>query len=176
MEPISDHIVDGLDILFVEFNPSIRSSETGHHYANPHNRFWKILFEASLTPKMLAPSEDYRLLEFGYGLTNIVERPTKAADEITSEEYREGSEKLKQKIQHFKPYITCYVGKGVYQEFSRRKKVGWGKQPQSVIPDTIDFVAPSSSGLVRMKLNDVVEIYKQLNSLKHFRGSTTEPF
>jgi double-stranded uracil-DNA glycosylase len=176
MEPIPDHIVNGLDILFVGFNPSIRSSETGHHYANPHNRFWKILFEAGLTPKKLAPSEDYQLLEYGYGLTNIVERPTKAADEITREEYKEGSEKLKMKIQHFKPFVTCYVGKGVYQEFSGRKKIVWGKQPLAVIPGTIDFVAPSSSGLVRMKLNDVVEIYKQLNSIKNSRGLSSEKF
>ncbi|MED1201642.1 mismatch-specific DNA-glycosylase [Heyndrickxia acidicola] len=166
MKSIPDHIVSGLDILFVGFNPSMRSSETGHHYANPHNRFWKILYKSGLTPCILDPSEDYRLLGFGYGLTNIVERPTKAADQITKQDYREGSEVLKQKIQYFKPNIICYVGKGVYKEFSRRKQIPWGKQTEPVVPGTIDFVAPSSSGLVRMKINEVVDIYKQLNSLK----------
>ena len=43
MEPIPDHIKENLKVLFVGFNPSIRSSETGHHYANPTNRFWTIL-------------------------------------------------------------------------------------------------------------------------------------
>lgn len=31
MEGISDHLKENLDILFVGFNPSIRSGETGHH-------------------------------------------------------------------------------------------------------------------------------------------------
>jgi len=86
VRPISDHLKEDLTILFVGFNPSIRSGELGHHYANPNNRFWKILFEAGLTPRKYEAAEDAKLLEIGYGFTNIVERPTKAADEITKEE------------------------------------------------------------------------------------------
>ena len=44
LKPIPDHLANNLQILFVGFNPSIRSAETGHHFANPNNRFWKILF------------------------------------------------------------------------------------------------------------------------------------
>src|SRR6185437_10767910 len=98
MKPIPDHITEDLNILFVGFNPSIRSSETGHHFANPNNRFWKILYEAGLTSKKYDASEDYKLLDLNVGLKNIVARPTKAADEITKEEYKEGKEILKQKI------------------------------------------------------------------------------
>ena len=43
MKLVRDHIKAELTILFVGFNPSIRSSEAGHHYANPNNRFWRIL-------------------------------------------------------------------------------------------------------------------------------------
>jgi len=38
----------------------------------------------------------------------------------------------------------------------------WGKQLESVVPGVSDFVAPSSSGLVRMKLDEIIAIYKQL--------------
>lgn len=165
MNPIQDHLKENLDLLFVGFNPSIRSSETGHHFANPNNRFWKILFESGLTPRKLDSTEDYKLLEFGYGLTNIVSRPTKAADEITKEEYLVGREELMEKIKTLKPKIICYVGKGVYQEFSRKKSLPWGKQIESVVPGTIDFVAPSSSGLVRMRMDEVVAIYAQIPPL-----------
>ncbi|PLR75457.1 mismatch-specific DNA-glycosylase [Bacillus sp. V3-13] len=165
MEPIPDHLKEDLDIVFVGFNPSIRSAEIGHHYANPNNRFWKILYEAGLTPGKYHTTEDYLLLELGYGLTNIVSRPTKAADEITKEEYKEGKQQLKEKIQHFKPKIVCFVGKGVYQEYSGKKDVKWKRQEQSVVNGTIDFVAPSSSGLVRMKIDEVVDIYRDLLSL-----------
>ncbi len=163
MNPINDHLKEDLKILFVGFNPSIRSSELGHHYANPNNRFWKILYEARLTPRKYEAVEDTKLLDIGYGFTNIVQRPTKAADEITKEEYKEGKEILKWKIEQYKPKVVCFVGKGVYQQYSGRKMAPWGKQNESVVPGVIDFVAPSSSGLVRMKMDEIVEIYKQLS-------------
>ncbi|MGG3470959.1 mismatch-specific DNA-glycosylase [Neobacillus pocheonensis] len=165
MKPISDHLKEDLKILFVGFNPSVRSSELGHHYANPNNRFWKIIFEAGITGRKWDASEDYKLLDLGIGFTNIVSRPTKAADEITKEEYKEGREILKQKIAHLKPKVVCFVGKGVYQEYSGRKVVPWGIQEEAVVPGTIDFVAPSSSGLVRMRLDEIVDIYKGLTDL-----------
>lgn len=162
IEPISDHLKENLSIMFVGFNPSIRSGELGHHYANPNNRFWKILHESGITKRKYKPEEDFKLLEMGYGLTNIVSRPTKAADEISKEEYRIGRQELKQKIERYKPMTACYVGKGVYQEFSGKRDVNWGIQEESVVPGTTDFVAPSSSGLVRMRITDVIDIYKQL--------------
>ncbi|WP_413309746.1 mismatch-specific DNA-glycosylase [Bacillus sp. 1P10SD] len=165
MKPVSDHLIEDLIILFVGFNPSIRSSEVGHHYANPNNRFWRILFEAGITPRKFEAEEDAELLELGFGFTNIVQRPTKAADEITKEEYKEGREILKRKIVEYKPKLVCFVGKGVYQQYSGCKAVPWGVQKVSIVPGTIDFVAPSSSGLVRMKMDEIVEIYKQLNKL-----------
>ncbi|WP_428909588.1 G/U mismatch-specific DNA glycosylase [Niallia sp. Krafla_26] len=165
MNSIPDIIDDHLKILFVGFNPSIRSGETGHHYANPNNRFWKILFEAGLTSRKYHPEEDETLLEQGYGFTNIVSRPTKAADEITKEEYQNGRVELRKKIKTHSPKVVCFVGKGVYLQYSGRKSAPWGKQEESIVPGTIDFVAPSSSGLVRMKLDDVVSIYKELTEI-----------
>jgi double-stranded uracil-DNA glycosylase len=162
LKPVNDHIKENLEILFVGFNPSIRSSETGHHFANPNNRFWRILYEAGLTPRKLDAAQDAELLELGMGITNIVARPTKAADEITKEEYKEGKELLRNKIDQLKPKVVCFVGKGVYQEYSGLKKVQWGRQDHTVVAGTIDFVAPSSSGLVRMKVEEIVEIYKEL--------------
>lgn len=165
MNLVPDRIKENLTILFVGFNPSIRSSETGHHFANPNNRFWRILFEAGLTPRKFAAVEDDLLPELGYGITNIVARPTKAADEITKEEYREGKEILKQKIADIKPKIVCYVGKGVYLQFSGKKEAPWGIQKEAIVEGTVDFVAPSSSGLVRMRLEEMVEIYRELAKL-----------
>lgn len=167
MKPIPDHLKINLTILFVGFNPSIRSSETGHHFANPNNRFWTILYNAGLTTRKFNTTEDYQLLDINYGLTNIVARPTKTAEEITKEEYKQGKEELRKKIERYKPKIVCFVGKGVYQQYSGKKDIQWGAQENSVVPDTIDFVAPSSSGLVRMKLEDIVEIYSKLVDLKN---------
>jgi double-stranded uracil-DNA glycosylase len=165
MKQINDHLRENLSILFVGFNPSIRSSETGHHYANPNNRFWKIIHEAGITPRRYAPSEDQELLELGYGFTNIVARPTRTAEEITKEEYTAGRQELRRKIERYKPAIVCYVGKGVYQQFSRRKEISWGIQAEEMVQGTMDFVAPSSSGLVRMKLDEIINIYCEMPNL-----------
>jgi TDG/mug DNA glycosylase family protein len=162
LKPIPDHIKEGLTILFVGFNPSIRSSELGHHYANPNNRFWTILYKAGITSRKFSSSEDGQLLDYGFGFTNIVNRPTKTAQEITREEYKTGREDLKQKISYFKPEIVCFVGKGVYQEYNSKKAIPWGLQTDSVVEGTLDFVAPSSSGLVRMKIEDIINIYAEL--------------
>jgi double-stranded uracil-DNA glycosylase len=162
LQPVNDHLQPDMKILFVGFNPSIRSSETGHHFANPTNRFWKILHESGLTPRKLAPEEDSQLLAYGYGLTNIVARPTKEAAEISKAEYAEGRALLQEKITSYKPKAVCFVGKGVYQEFSKKRKVDWGVQHEPVIPGIVEYVAPSSSGLVRMKLPEVTEIYQGL--------------
>lgn len=163
MGPIPDHLKKHLKILFIGFNPSLLSGETGHHFASPNNRFWTILQQAGLTPKKLAAEEDASLLEYGFGLTNIVARPTKAADEITKEEYRAGAEILLHKLEEYHPRIACYVGKGVYQQFSGKRQVPWGFQDESMAAGVTDFVAPSSSGLVRMRLEEIVAIYTQLH-------------
>ncbi|HET6871543.1 MAG TPA: mismatch-specific DNA-glycosylase [Sporolactobacillaceae bacterium] len=162
MGPIPDHIKKNLHILFIGFNPSIKSGETGHHFANPNNRFWTILFQAGLTPRKMTPGEDGLLLQYGYGLTNIVARPTKAADEIMKDEYQEGRQILLTKLKTYLPHIACYVGKGVYQELTGKKQVPWGWQDEQVVPGVKDFVAPSSSGLVRMRIDEIVAIYKML--------------
>lgn len=163
---IPDHLRKNLYIVFVGFNPSLKSAETGHHYANPNNRFWKVLYESGLTPRKYSPYEDFKLLDLGYGFTNIVARPTKTAAEITKEEYKKGSEILREKLMFYRPRMVCFVGKGVYEQYSGRKKVDWGKQPEETIPGIIDFVAPSTSGLVRMKVDEMIAIYKELNDLK----------
>lgn len=170
--PIPDHLAHGLSVLFVGFNPSIRSSETGHHYANPNNRFWKIIHQAGLTPRRYKPEEDGDLIALGYGFTNIVPRPSRTAEEITKEEYAEGREELIRKIHLYRPKVVCFVGKGVYEQYARRKAKHWGFQPEEFqqCPGVKEFVGPSSSGLVRMKLEEMVNIYHELNMWREADG------
>jgi len=167
LKPIPDHLIPGLQLLFVGYNPSIRSAETGHHYANPNNRFWRIIHEAGITSRRYSPDEDQDLLQLGIGFTNIVARPTKTAAEITREEYRQGAVNLRDKITEYRPSVVCYVGKGVYEQLTKPKnrQIMWGEQDEPLIEGVIDFVAPSSSGLVRMPLQEITAIYAELNKL-----------
>ncbi|MBJ9991305.1 MULTISPECIES: mismatch-specific DNA-glycosylase [unclassified Paenibacillus] len=171
MPEVPDHLDDGLSILFIGFNPSLQSGETGHHYANPRNNFYRILHRSGLTPRLYDASEDQDLLKLGYGFTNIVARPTRGVDDIERQEYAEGREILRRKLRQYLPRIACFVGKGVYREYSRRSKVDWGFQPDPVIPEIHEFVAPSSSGLVRMPMEEIVGIYRQLAEFIEKQGS-----
>lgn len=164
---ITEKLVPGLRVIFIGFNPSLTSYERGFNYAGRNNRFYRILYEAGLTDRLYRPEESPALLELGYGFTNIVSRPTKRAEEIRPEEYREGRDVLREKLERYEPRVACYVGKGVYTQFARRKgsDVPWGLQQNSCVEGVHDFVGPSSSGLVRMKLAEQVEIYKQLAGL-----------
>lgn len=163
-QPLPDYLKPGLKVLFVGFNPSIRSGELGHHFASPNNRFWRILHQAGLTPRQYSPMEDASLLDLGYGLTNLVARPTKAATDVSMAEYARGRKLLQHKIELNLPRVVCHVGKGVYQIYARRKQAAWGFQPDEIISGVKDFVAPSSSGLVRMPMEQIVSIYSWLNS------------
>ncbi|MDP4099068.1 mismatch-specific DNA-glycosylase [Paenibacillus sp. P96] len=163
MNGIPDHLERGLSVVFIGFNPSLRSGETGHHYANPRNNFWRILHQSGLTPRLYQAAEDGDLLQLGYGFTNIVARPTKGIEDITRDEYAEGRRMLREKLVIYRPRIACFVGKGVYTEYSRRRQADWGFQPDPLLPFTHEFVAPSSSGLVRMPMEEIVGIYRQLN-------------
>lgn len=165
LRPIPDLITKELRLLFVGYNPSLRSSETGHHYANPNNRFWKIIHEAGITGRRYQAEEDQDLLACGIGFTNIVARPTRTAAEITKQEYKEGAAALLAKIAHYRPKVVCYVGKGVYQQLTGRRRIEWGIQAQSIVDGVTDFVAPSSSGLVRMPLQEIIAIYSELGNL-----------
>ncbi|GAB6991626.1 mismatch-specific DNA-glycosylase [Paenibacillus pini] len=162
MPYIPDHLDQGLSVLFIGFNPSIRSGETGHHYANPRNNFWRILYNSGLTPRLYDPTEDQDLLKLGYGFTNIVSRPTKGIDDISRAEYAEGRDILRAKLEYYHPRIACFVGKGVYTEYCKRSKAEWGFQSNPFVQEIQEFVAPSSSGLVRMPMGEIIAIYKQL--------------
>ncbi|AZS14054.1 mismatch-specific DNA-glycosylase [Paenibacillus lutimineralis] len=162
MKEIPDHLRTGLSVVFIGFNPSPKSGEVGHHYANPRNNFWRILYRSGLTPRLYTAAEDHELLELGYGFTNIVSRPTRTAEEITREEYAQGRQILRDKLELYRPEVACFVGKGVYTEFSRRSHAEWGFQEEPIIEDVREFVAPSSSGLVRMPMEEIISIYKGL--------------
>jgi TDG/mug DNA glycosylase family protein len=157
-----DRLRPGLKIIFCGYNPSLRSGQTGHHYAHPGNRFWRLLFAAGITDRLYAPTEDDKMLELGFGFTNLVARPTRRADELQPGEIRAGAADLRAKIEELRPRAVAYTGSGVYRLFRRVQKVSWGIQPDPVVAGVADVVIPSPSGLVRISFPDLVEHYRIL--------------
>ncbi|MDE0408815.1 MAG: mismatch-specific DNA-glycosylase, partial [Alphaproteobacteria bacterium] len=68
---LPDILPPGLDLAVCGAAAGRRSAEVGAYYAGSGNRFWRILHETGLTPRLLGP-EEFRLLpEFGIGLTDL---------------------------------------------------------------------------------------------------------
>lgn len=165
MNPVPDIIDFGLRILFIGFNPGLRSAQTGHHFAGLSNRFWRLLYDADLTKHKLTPEEDGQLLQYGFGITNIVSRPTRAAAEITNDEYILGAGILKQKLETYRPQIACYVGIGVYQRFTRQRDIQCGLQANNIVQGIFDYVVSSSSGLNRIPFDRQLASFIDLQNL-----------
>ncbi len=158
----TDLLRPNLRLLFCGYNPSLRSGVTGHHYAHPGNRFWRVLHAAGITDRLRKPEEDETLLDEGIGFTNLCPRPTRRADELSRREIRAGAEALRATLQRYRPLAVAYTGIGVYKWFRATSKVGWGVQPEPAVPGVVDIVVPSPSGLNRMRFEELVEHYRAL--------------
>ena len=134
-------------MLFVGINPGIRSSLTGHHFAGFSNRFWRLLFESGLLPERVTYKDDDRLPEFGFGITNIVPRPTPGIDTIEPKEYVAGRLRLRRKILRYRPPIVAMVGVTVFRAMfpERKGPVKLGLQ-RECIGEARVFVLPNPSG------------------------------
>jgi TDG/mug DNA glycosylase family protein len=144
---LRDRIRPGVRVLFVGINPGVRSAQTGHHFAGFSNRFWKLLFRSGLVPEALTYLDDDRLPEWGYGITNVVPRPTRGIDELRPEEYAAGRLRLRTKVRRYKPGVVAFVGITGYRALfpQQRGRVTMGRQPQRLGASRV-FVLPNTSG------------------------------
>ena len=160
MSPVLAPIVGpGLRVLFVGINPSLRSEEVGHHFARPGNRFWPTLHAAGFTPRRLAPEEDHLLPQFGIGVTNSASRATRAADELSAGELREGAQTLERVVAEQQPRLVAIVGLTAYRTAFARRKASWGLQEEKIGGRPV-WVLPNPSGLnAHYKPADFARVY-----------------
>jgi TDG/mug DNA glycosylase family protein len=159
---IRDVIAPDLRVLFCGINPGLYSGATGHHFARPGNRFWPTLHQAGFTSHELHPSEERELLDYGYGITNLVARATATADELSPEELVTGQRRLKTKVKRYSPRVVAILGIGAFRTAFGQKSITPGKQPEG-LGNTIVWVLPNPSGLnAHYGLSDLVEQFRTL--------------
>ena len=133
--------------LFVGINPGVRSALTGHHFAGYSNRFWSLLFESGLVPERVTAADDVRLPEWGYGVTNLIARPTPGIDTLRVDEYLVGARVLRRKVRTWKPPVMALVGVTLYRSLfpkaARTRPVGLRDEP---FEGARVFVLPNPSG------------------------------
>ncbi|HTM29231.1 MAG TPA: mismatch-specific DNA-glycosylase, partial [Rhodanobacter sp.] len=71
---LPDVLQPGLALVFCGTAAGKRSAADHAYYAHPGNLFWRALFEAGLTPRLLAPAEFPQLPGYGIGLTDLAKR------------------------------------------------------------------------------------------------------
>ncbi len=151
LPPLKDRIRPGVRVLFVGINPGIRSAATGHHFAGFSNRFWMLLYESRLVSERLTCEDDDRLPDFGYGITNIVARPTPGIDTLAPSEYVLGRTRLRAKVRRYEPAVVALVGVTVFRAMfpersaGRKGAVSLGIQAERLGESTV-FVLPNPSG------------------------------
>ena len=145
---LKDRIRPPVRVLLVGINPGIRSSQVGHHFAGPSNRFWKLLYESGLVPEPIGFADDVRLHEWGFGITNLIPRPTPGIDTLRPEEYLAGAKMLRRKIRRLKPEVVAFIGVTLFRSvFDRRagQPVSLGLQVARLEGSRV-FVLPNPSG------------------------------
>lgn len=151
-----------LKVLFCGINPGLWSGATGFHFARPGNRFWKVLFLAGLTDRVLHPSEEHELLESGYGITSFVKRTTARADELTKEEFIAGGKSLVKKIEKYRPQTVAVLGIGAYRTAFQKPKAKLGLQKEKIEGANI-WLLPNPSGLnAHYQINDLVKLFSEI--------------
>lgn len=143
---IVDVIGPGLRVLFCGINPGLYSGYTGHHFARPGNRFWPTLYAAGFTDRLLKPAEQDELLKHGYGITNLVERATATAAELTATELLAGGQRLRAKVKQHQPEVLAVLGVTAYRTAFQRPRARMGEQVEGLESARL-WVLPNPSGL-----------------------------
>jgi double-stranded uracil-DNA glycosylase len=159
---LPDVIAPGLRVLFCGINPGLYTAAVGHHFARPGNRFWPALHQSGFTDRLLSPFAERELLALGLGITNVVDRATAAASELTSGDFKKGGAKLRATVRRYQPRIIAVLGVGAYRAAFARPKATIGEQDEQIAEAGV-WVLPNPSGLnANYQLHDLVKLFKEL--------------
>ena len=140
---VPDVLAPGLKAVFCGINPGRVSAAARAHFANPRNDFWRLLHESGLTPRLLAPEEQWELLHHGFGLTNAAYRTTPGSGDLRRADFAGAAERLERIATELGPRVLAFVGKEAYRgAFGERPAFGLQKRR---LGDTRLFVLPSTS-------------------------------
>lgn len=172
MNTLPDYLEPDLDIVLVGLNPSLYSVEAGHYFATTRNRFWRAINRSGLLAEKLDASADYKMLEQGIGLTDIVKRPTRGASDLRAADYREWAPVLKRKLERFQPLIVCFHGAVAYRNYLRHadgiraSSIELGLQSHTIGRSRVFVVPNPSPANAAYSLDTLVCWYDALDELR----------
>jgi double-stranded uracil-DNA glycosylase len=149
---VPDLVADHVRLLFVGINPGLWTAATQTHFAHPGNRFYPALLRGGVITLPISPAagmnDDERryLIDCGIGITNIVNRATARASELSRDELREGAGHLTAKIAEWRPRVVAIAGITAYRVAFERPRASLGRQDEPLAGAEL-WVVPNPSGL-----------------------------
>lgn len=162
--PLADVIGPGLAVLFCGINPGLTAAASGHNFSGRSNRFWKAIHLAGFTPTQLAPQDERQLLDFGCGVTAVVERATAGADDLSARDFADAAQAFEAKVARYAPRFIAFLGKPAWAALSGQRQIAWGPQPDA-FAGAQAWVLPNPSGRnLAFSLDQLVAAYRPLRS------------
>jgi double-stranded uracil-DNA glycosylase len=149
---VPDLVGEGLKLLFVGINPGLWTAATQTHFAHPGNRFYPALRLAGIVDRDLDRGEPMTdedrvyLIKRGIGITNLVNRATARADELSPVELRAGRTRLETFVRLHQPVVVAIAGLTAYRTAFADPKAKGGEQPDLISGARL-WVVPNPSGL-----------------------------
>jgi double-stranded uracil-DNA glycosylase len=164
---VPDLVGTGLKLLFVGINPGLWTAATQTHFAHPGNRFYPALRLAGIVDRDLDRSgpmtEQDRgyLMERGVGITNLVNRATARADELSPAELRAGRTRLEAFVALHHPVVVAVAGLTAYRVAFADPKARGGEQSYLLSGARV-WVVPNPSGLnAHETISSLAEAYAE---------------
>ncbi|MCW4458482.1 mismatch-specific DNA-glycosylase [Microbacterium sp. MPKO10] len=149
---VPDLVGDSIRLLFVGINPGLWTAATQTPFAHPGNRFYPALREAGIFDACPTFSDGFdagdrrRFTQAGLGVSNLVNRATIRADELSRAELRDGARALEKRVLGWSPRVVAIVGLTAYRQGFARPKARAGKQDETIAGAEL-WVLPNPSGL-----------------------------
>ncbi|MEX0796919.1 MAG: mismatch-specific DNA-glycosylase [Acidimicrobiia bacterium] len=156
LESFRDHTVpdligDDTRLLFVGINPGLWTAATKTHFCHPSNRFYPALRRAGLidfdidTDNGMTDQQRASFVAAGMGISNLVQRATVRASELTADELRTGGKRLVGLIGLLRPTVVAIAGVTAYRTAFDARSAVLGRQEKT--GDAEWWVLPNPSGL-----------------------------
>ncbi len=156
----------GLKILFVGVNPHPGSDRRGIPFSN-NKMFWYLLHDAGLIKEsrdLLKDDEQLKKLymhsfksKYRFGISNMVSRPSRTANELKRVEAIPGRKNLHAEIKKYKPKVVCFVGKITYSLFIDSNDFTFGWQPD-IESSKIYVMHSPNHGYAKIRIKELQEI------------------
>jgi len=104
------------------------------------------LYQAGFTPRQLRADQQAELLRHRLGITNLVDRGTARADELTTADLVAGAERLQALVGRYRPGWLAVLGVTAYRAAFSVRRANVGRQPGRLGSAGV-WVLPNPSGL-----------------------------